>query len=284
MRTDGLDQLNNRVRQFSLRSKVCETYIGYAALGFALARSAWLHGGGVSRRCTTVVVCTLISVLTAAESSPLTGRTTALLWSPAATHWRGRDGGTAGAVLDTAVRALSGPGWRWPIPSPSRAEVEALSRAGSALNSAVRQRYVRGQDAGAITAAADDVAAAARALGAGQSSGVEHPVLCVGKRNRLVHLRMHPRLHAAMREAAAANGMGFGAWVRDGVAAALGEHQARRPTAETRDGRAVAGRVAGLLVQAAAVAGDAAEAHAAAAADAALADAAARLVRWGSRR
>ncbi|RFZ42931.1 hypothetical protein DAVIS_02023 [Mycobacterium marinum] len=207
-----------------------------------------------------------------------------MLWAPAAAHWRGQEGGTAGAVLDTAVRALGACRWRWPIPSPTRGEVEALSRAGATLNAAVRQRYVRGQVAGAITAAAAEVAVAAAGLGVGQLSGVGRPVLCVGKRDRLVHLRMDTRLHVAMGEAARLNGMGFGAWVRDGVAAALGEHQVRRPTVETRDGRTTAGRVAGLLVQAAAVAADGVEEDAVAAADEALAGAAARLSWWGSGR
>jgi hypothetical protein len=212
------------------------------------------------------------------------GRTTALLWAPAAAHWRGSEGGTSGAVLAALLAALQVPGYRREIPAPTRAEVEALARAGTALNAAVRQRYVRGAAAGAVAVAAADVTAAARRLGADQPPGVEFPARCAGKCDRLVHLRMDPRLHAAMRDAARANGMSFGSWVRDGVAASLDEHQARRPAAETRDARAIAGRVAGLLVQAATVAVDTAEADAVASAEDALAEAAARLSRWGSRR
>lgn len=229
-------------------------------------------------------MCTLVSVKTAVESPPLTGRTTALLWRPVAAHWRGGDGGTAGAVLAATLAALDEPGFRWPIPSPSAAEVDALARAGSALNEAVRQRYMRGSGAGSITAAAGAVAAAARRLGERQPRGAKEPVLCVGKRDRLVYLRLDPRLHAAMRDAAGLNGMGLGAWVRDSVAAALNEHQARRPTEETSAARTVAGRIAGLLVQAGDVAADRAETEAVAAADDALAAAATRLSRWGSRR
>jgi len=229
-------------------------------------------------------VCTLVSVETVADSPPLTGRTTALLWGPVAAHWRGGEGGTAGAVLAAALRALETPGFRLPIPSPTRAEVDALARAGSLLNEAVRQRYVRGPGAGSIAAAAVGVAAAARRLGDGQPRGTDRPVLCVGKRDRLVFLRLDSRLHAAMRDAAGLHGMGFGAWVRDGVAAAVEEHQARRPSEETREARTVAGRIAGLLVQAGDVTADRAEADAVAAADDALAGAAARLSRWGSRR
>lgn len=231
-----------------------------------------------------MVVGTLISVETVADSPPLTGRTTALVWRPVADHWRGGEGGTAGAVLDAALTALDAPGFRRPIPSPSAAEVAALARAGSVLNEAVRQRYMRGPGAGSITGAAGTVAVSAERLGHSQPRGAREPVLCAGKRDRLVFLRLDSRLHAAMRDAARLNGMGFGAWVRDGVAAAVDEHQARRPTEETREARTVAGRIAGLLVQAGDVAADRAEAAAVVAADDALAAAAARLSRWGSRR
>lgn len=231
-----------------------------------------------------MVVCTLISVEIAAESPPLTGRTTALLWRPLADHWRGGEGGTAGAVLAAALAALDAPGFRWPIPSPSPAEVAALTRAGSALNEAVRQRYMRGPAAGSITVAAGKVAAAAERLGRHQPRGAREPVLCVGKRDRLVFLRLDPRLHAAMRDAARLNGMGIGAWMRDSAAAVVDEHQARRPTEETGEARTVAGRIAGLLVQAGDIAADRGEAAAVTAADDALAVAVARLSRWGSRR
>jgi hypothetical protein len=249
-------------------------------IGFALARFAGRH----KCRYTTGVVCTLVSVDKVADSPPLTGRTTALVWGPVATHWRSGEGGTAGAVLAAVLRALDAPDFRGPIPTPSRVEVDALARSGTVLNEAVRQRYVRGEGAGPIEVAAARVAAAAQRLGDGQPVGVESPVLCVGKRDRLVFLRLDPRLHAAVRDAAKVNGMSLGAWVRDSVAAVVNEHQARRPTDETRDARAVAGRIAGLLVQAGDVAADRAEADAVAAADEALADAAARLSRWGSRR
>ena len=221
---------------------------------------------------------------TAAVSPPLTARTTALVWRPVAAHWRAGEGGTAGAVLAAALAALDAPGYRLPIPSPTRAEVDALARAGLALNEAVRQRYMRGQGAGSIAAAAGKVAAAAERLGSAQPRGAREPVLCVGKRDRLVFLRLDPRLHAAMWDAARINGMGFGAWVRDGVAAAVDEHQARRPTEETRETRTVAGRIAGLLVQAGDVAADRTEDAAVAAAEDALSDAVGRLSRWGSRR
>ncbi len=229
-------------------------------------------------------MCTLVSVETAADSPPLAGRTTALLWRPVAAHWRGGEGGTAGAVLAAALAALDAPGFRCPLPSPSQTEVDALARAGTVLNDAVRQRYVRGAEGGAIEAAAVRVAAAAQRLGRDQAVGAGRPVLCVGKRDRLVFLRLDPRLHGAMHDAARLHGMGFGAWVRDGVAASVGEHQARRPSAQTRDARTVAGRVTGLLVQAGDVAADRSESEAIAAADDALSAAAGRLSRWGSRR
>ena len=221
---------------------------------------------------------------TVTASPPVTGRTTALLWRPAADHWRAGDGGTAGAVLAAVLGALDAPGYRCAIPAPAAAEVEELAAAGTALNEAVRWRYVRGQEAGSISAAAADVATAARGLGSGQLRGAARAVLCVGKRDRLVFLRLDPRLHAAMRDAAAVNQMSLGGWVRDAVAAAVGEHQARRPAEATRDGRTVAGRIAGLLVQAGDVAADRAEIEAVEAAEDALAAAGDRLGRWGSRR
>lgn len=229
-------------------------------------------------------MCTLVSVETVADAPSLPGVTTAKLWRPVAAHWRGGEGGTAGAVLAATLIALDAPGFRAAIPSPSVAEVDALARAGSALNEAVRQRYVRGSGAGSITAAAGGVAAAARRLGERQPRGAKEPVLCVGKRDRLVKLRLDPRLYGTMRDAARLNGMAFGAWVRDSAAAVVDEHQARRPTEETRAARTVAGRIAGLLVQAGDVAADRSEIEAVAAADDALAVAAARLSRWGSRR
>lgn len=223
--------------------------------------------------------------LTAAAPLPLSGRTTVLLWGPAAAHWRGREGGTAGAVLDAAVRALGAPGYRWPIPAPERGAREALARAGTALNTAVRQRYVRGEAVGAIAGAAGEVAARAAAVCAGGPTAAGSPaVLCVGRLDRLVHVRMDPRMLAAMHDAAAANGMRLGVWVRDGVAAALGEHQARRAAEATREARTVVGRVAGLLVQAGTVAVDDAERQAVGAAEDALSVAAERLRWWGSAR
>lgn len=214
----------------------------------------------------------------------MTAATTVLLWRPVAAHWRGGEGGTGGAVLGAVLRALDAPGYRWALPAPTVVQVDALARAGAALNESVRQRYVGGEGAGALVASAAAVAAAARALGAEQPTVAGGVVLCTGPRDRLVHLRLDPRLHTAMREAAMACGMGFGAWVRDGVAAVLGEHQARRPAEETCAGRRVAGRVAGLLVQAGAVAVDGGERAAVAAAEEALAAAAERMSGWGSRR
>ncbi len=187
-------------------------------------------------------------------------------------------------MLAAGLAALDGPGYRCAIPAPAGAEVYALAAAGTALNEAVRQRYVRGQEAGDIGASAAAVATAARGLGAGQPVGGGRAVLCVGPRDRLVFLRLDPRLHAVMLDAAAVNGMSLGAWLRDGVAAVVGEHRARRPAAETRDGRTVAGRIAGLLVQAVEVAVGRAEVEAVAAAEDALAAAVERLSGWGSRR
>ncbi|MCH9728191.1 MAG: hypothetical protein K0U84_00640 [Actinomycetia bacterium] len=226
----------------------------------------------------------LSAALVDAEPLPLSGRTTVLLWRPVAERWRAGEGGTAGAVLAAALAALDAPGYRCAIPAPAAGEVDALAAAGAALNVAVRQRYVRGQGAGAIGAAAAGVAAAARLVGDGQPEGASRAVLCVGERDRLVFLRFDPRLHAAIAEAAAVNGMGLGAWVRDAVAGSLAEHQARRPAVETRDGRTVAGRIAGLLVQAGDVAADRAETEAVEAAEDVLAATVARLSRWGSRR
>lgn len=215
---------------------------------------------------------------------PLSGRTTVLVWRPVAECWRGGEGGTAGAVLAAVAAALAGPGYRAVIPSPEPDEVEGLARAGDVLNEAVRQRYARGGGAGAVAAAAAGVERAARAVGAGVVSRPGERVLCVGRCDRLVHVRVDPRLHAVWREAAAVHGMSLGAWVRDAVAASVGEHQARRPAVETRHGRTVAGRVAGLLAQAAAVAADAGESAAVGAAEDAAAAAVERMSRWGSRR
>lgn len=213
---------------------------------------------------------------------PLSGRTTVLLWRPVADSWRGGEGGTAGAVLAVARVALETPGYRREIPRPETGALAALAGAGAALNAAVRQRYARA-DAGAIAGAAEGVAVAAVAVVEGHPNPV--PVRwCVGPPDRLVHLRCDPRLHAAMLAAAAANGMGLGAWLRDAVAGSVGEHQARRPDEATRTARGVCGRVTGLLVQAGAVAVGARESAAVAAAEDAVAGSAAVLAGWGSRR
>ncbi len=207
-----------------------------------------------------------------------------MLWRPVADHWRAGEGGTAARpVLAAMVRALNAPGYRCAIPAPGRGQVEKLAAAGTALNEAVRWRYVRGQDAGAIGGVAADVEAAARRLGAAQPGSAERAGLCQGKCDRLVCLRLDPRLHVAVREAAAVNGMTLGGWVRDSVAAEVDEHQARRPAEETRAARTVVARIGGLLVQAANVAVDRGEVEAIAAADDALTAATERLRRWGSR-
>lgn len=209
--------------------------------------------------------------------------TTVRVWAPAAAHFRGAPSGASGAAVESAVRALGAPGYRWPIPGPNRVEVDALSAAGSALNTAVRTRYVRGGSAGAIGPAARALAQAAEDLAATVALAPRGPAVCVGGLRGLVKVRLDRRLHLAMLDAAASNRMRFGGWVRDSLAASLGEHQARRPSAETRDARAGIGRAAGLVVQAGDVAaGD--EVAAVAAADAALAAASARLLTWGSRR
>lgn len=130
-------------------------------------------------------------------------------------------------MLGAARVALESPGYRWAIPRPQADALGALSAAGAALNTAVRQRYARG-DAGAVAAAADAVAGAAVTLAAGCPPAAGVVRWCVGPRDLLVHLRCDPRLHAAMRAAAAANGMGLGAWLRDAAAGSVGEHAARR--------------------------------------------------------
>lgn len=275
--------LNNRGRPLSLRSKVCETYTGWRRYRFRPCPSASQGRGRHECRCTTGAVCTLSGVSDAAVLTPAAVQTTALLWSAAADHLRRHEGGASSAVLAAATAALDVPGYRLRSPAPRSADVAALTQAGTLLNEAVRQRYIDGAQAGAIGAAAGAVAAAARGVGAGQS-GASRAVLCCGPCNRLVKLRMDSRLREAMHAAAAANGMSFGAWVRDSVAATLGEHQARRPAAETRAARTVAGRVTGLLVQAAAVAADTAELAAVQLAEDELAAAAGRLAGWGSRR
>lgn len=234
-------------------------------------------------RCTTVVSRTLHNV-SAADQASFTGRTTALLWRPAAARLRGAAGGTGRAVVDAVVPALIAPGYRQPIPAPKRGDVETLVRAGNALNTAVKQRYVRGAQGGAIAAAAVDVAAAARRITAGTDGRTKATVFCVGKRDRLVWLSVDPTVHAAMAAAAAANDMSLGEWIRDGVAADVGEHQARRAASETHEARAAAGRIAGLLAQAGAVATGSAELQAIGSADDELAAAAEQLNKCGSRR
>lgn len=278
----GLCPLNNRGRSLSLRSKVCETYTGWRRYRFRPCPSASQGRGRHECRCTTEAVCTLIGVSDAVVLTPAV-QTTALLWSAAADHLRRHEGGASSAVLAAATAALDVPGYRLPSPAPRAVDVAALTQAGTLLNEAVRQRYIEGERAGAIGAAAAAVGAAARGVGDGQSSA-SRAVLCCGPCNRLVKLRLDARLRAAMHAAAGANGMSFGAWVRDSVAATLGEHQARRPAAETRAARTVAGRVTGLLVQAAAVAADTAELAAVQLAEDELAAAAGRLAAWGSRR
>lgn len=206
-----------------------------------------------------------------------------LLWRPAAAHWRGAPGGTAGAVLAAGLAALDAPGYRYAIPAPAAVEVEALAVAGTALNEALRVRYMRGERAGAITAASSSVAACAARLGAGQQPGPAVAALCVGSRDRLVYLRLDPRLHAAMSDAAALNGMGLGAWLRDGIAAELGEHSARRAGPQTREARRVARRIAGLLAQAENVATDRAERNAVEAAKAAVEMGRVHMEGWGAR-
>lgn len=209
--------------------------------------------------------------------------TTVRVWAPAVAHLRGAPSGASGAAVEAAVRALGARGYRWPIPGPSRSEVDALAAAGTALNTAVRTRYVRGGSAGAIGPAALALAQAAEDLAVTVAHPVSGPGVCVGGLRSMVKVSLDRRLHAAMLDAAAANRMRFGGWVRDSLAAALGEHQARRPSTETRDARAGIGRAAGLVVQAGDVAADD-EVAAVAAADAALAAAAARLLNAGSRR
>lgn len=209
--------------------------------------------------------------------------TTVRVWAPAAAHLRGAPSGASGAAVEAAVRALGAQGYRWPIPGPSRGEVDALAAAGTALNTAVRTRYVRGGSAGAIGAASAALAQAAEDLAAAVAHAPSGPGVCVGGLRSMVKVSLDRRLHAAMLDAAGTNRMRFGGWVRDSLAASLGDHQARRPSTETRDARAGIGRAAGLVVQASDVAtGD--ELEAVAAADAALAAAAARLLNAGSRR
>lgn len=209
--------------------------------------------------------------------------TTVRVWAPAAAHLRNAPSGASGAAVEAAVRALGAQGYRWPIPGPSRSEVDALTAAGTALNTAVRTRYVRGGSAGAIGPAAAALTQAAAALAASMAYATGGPGVCVGGLRSMVKVSLDRRLHAAMLDAAGANRMRFGGWVRDSLAASLGEHQARRPSTETRDARAGIGRAAGLVVQAGEVAvGD--EVAAIEAADAALAAAAARLLNAGSRR
>lgn len=209
-------------------------------------------------------------------SSGVVATTTLLVWAPLAAHLRQcRDDGAAGAAVEVAVRALGAPDYRWPIPAADAAAVRALDTAGRSLNEALRVRYARGAEAGAVAAALGAVEVAAGGL----VPAVAAPaplVLCRGPVSDLVKIRVDARLYGAMRTAAGAHGMSFGGWVRDGLAAMVGEHQARRPAAGV-DAWTAVGRATALVVQAAVAAVDRGERAAAAGAESALVGARDRL-------
>ena len=86
----------------------------------------------------------------------------------------------------------------------------------------------------------------------------------------------------AIGRAAGLHQMSVGGWVRDAVAAAVNEHQARTPGAVTAAARtALGGRLVGLLIQAEAVAATPGERAAVRLAEDAVSAAAARLTAGG---
>ena len=107
---------------------------------------------------------------------PTEGRTTVLIWRSAADFFSKKifeknfeknfsTAGVSGSAIQAASAALTAPGLRAPIPAPDAASWEAFARAGSALNSALRARHIRGPGAGPLARAAADVAAAADPMG-----------------------------------------------------------------------------------------------------------------------
>lgn len=217
-----------------------------------------------------------LAAMDAAQSGAQVVATTLRVWPPLASHLRRcRSDGASGAAVEAAVRALGAPDHRWPIPAADPAAVRRLDAAGRALNEALRARYARGDDAGPLAGALDVVQAAA----AGLVSQVRAPrplELCEGGLTAVVKFRADARLYGAMQTAAGAHGMSFGGWVRDGLAAMVGEHQARRPAAGV-DAWTAVGRATALVVQASVAAVDRGEHAAAAEAEAALVGARDRL-------
>ncbi len=221
--------------------------------------------------------------MAATQSRPAVVSTTVRVWSGIPDHWRSAEGGTAGAVLAVARRALDAEGYRARLMTPDGGQVVALVAAGQALNDAVRVRYARGDDAGDVGSAAARVRSAAISLGAGMAPPASVR-LCVGRLSGVVKVRADAGLWAAVRSAAALNGMSVGAWIRDGIAAELGEDQARRPAASTVDARRQIARAAALIAQAELIADGDDEAAVIAAAGAALDGARRRLRGCGAYR
>lgn len=175
--------------------------------------------------------------------------TTVRVWAGVSERWRSAPGGTSCAVLNAARMALESPAYRAPLPAPDDAATAALNAAGQGLNGALRLRHARGAEAGAIAAAATAVATAATAL-MRQPIAVAPVCYCTGALDGMVKITMPAPFHMAMREAAALHRMPLSAWLRDAIAATLGEHQVRVPASASVDAWTALRRCVALIAQA----------------------------------
>ena len=179
-------------------------------------------------------------------------RTNVAVWAPAYGRLRGERGGALGAARMVADRAVGEPGGRWPIPAPDAARVDELVELGRRLNAVVRVAHNGPEDVdiSELVVLLDGIGGCARVCAQSfLAPGVKRTKLCVGAMSAKINVHTDAETMARWLGAAAGNEMRFSVWLRDGIAAYLGEVSPRRPAEQTRRAVQTLWRIGGLFTQ-----------------------------------
>ena len=179
-------------------------------------------------------------------------RTNVACWVPGYERLRRCDKDVLVVVGEIADHGLGMAGKRWWIPAPDAAHVDNLVELGRRLNAVARQAHNGSEDvetaelAGLLDLIGEKARLCAESFPA---PARKYRRLCVGPLTAKLNVHAPPEVMDAYKDAARVNGMRFSTWIRDGVAAHLGETSPRVPAESTKQAIAALWRIGGLLTQ-----------------------------------
>ena len=179
-------------------------------------------------------------------------RTNVTCWVPAYDRLRRSKKNVLTLARDIADQGLEFPGQRWPIPQPDAAHVDQLVELGRRLNAVVRAAHH-----GSENVEISELVALLEAIGEQSRLCAEsftapdrkYRGVCVGPLSAKLNIHAPPDVMDAYKAAAAANGMRFSVWLRDGIAAYFREVSPRRSAESTQQVIAALWRIGGLFTQ-----------------------------------